>query len=179
MIDKNINLTEVENSEYGVDSRYESKINRMADGEALMEARLRRMKNVSGELIVKGKLLQLKFKMEEYLRDIDSDNECKFTDFLSQYIDTLYDKRSHFSEDIDITPVLLSQILNNHRQPSEEFMLRLMVHSENVFLNVCSFQKKSWYQIYYQEKINKMMSNQGEWRSKVAKHVKMVDPSNL
>jgi|AntRauMFilla1563_2_1112583.scaffolds.fasta_scaffold38796_2 hypothetical protein len=179
MIDKNLNLVEVEDSEYGVDSRYESKINRMADGEALMEARLRRMKNVSGELIVKGKLLQLKFKMEEYLLDTDSDNECKFTDFLSQYIDMLYDKRSHFSEDIDITPVLLSQILNNHRQPSEEFMLRLMVHSENAFLNVCSFQKKSWYQIYYQEKINKMMSNQGEWRSKVAKHVKMINPSNL
>jgi len=54
---------EIDGAEFGVDSRYSSKKERLADGKALMEARLKRMKNLSEDQIIKAKLLQLKFRM--------------------------------------------------------------------------------------------------------------------
>ena len=55
--------------EYGVDSRYTSKNEQETAATALMEARLKRMKNLSNEQIVKAKLMQLRLKMEEYLKN--------------------------------------------------------------------------------------------------------------
>ena len=51
---------ELEGAEYGVDSRYTSKKDREADGKSLMEARLKRMKNLSEDQITRAKLMQLK-----------------------------------------------------------------------------------------------------------------------
>lgn len=90
---------------------------------------------------------------------------------MKTYIDTIYSKRSSFAKDIDITPVKLSQIINNHREPTDEFIMRLMIHSERVFGNVCAFHKKTWYQVYFHEKIYDTMSKQEEWRPKIEKHV--------
>ena len=78
-----------------------------------------------------------------------------------------------FAKDIDVTPVSLSQILNNHREPKEEFMFRLMLHSELTYKDICEFQKKTWYQVYYHEKICDTMANQDEWRPAEKKHVKI------
>jgi len=171
MIKKKISKIEIEGAEYGVDSRYSSKKERQADSKALMEARLQRMKNVSEDQIVKAKLLQLKLKMEEYIKKPVYENRNFFTDFLASYIDTIYNRRAKFAEDINVTPVRLSQVLNNHREPKEEFMLRLMIHSEKTYKNVCHFHKKTWYQVYYHEKICDTMSSQDKWRPSEEKHV--------
>ncbi len=88
------------------------------------------------------------------------------------YIDTLYARRNQFAKDIAITPVALSQVLNNHREPKEEFMLKLMVHSERAFKLIGDFQKKIWYEVYFQEKINETMATQDVWRPEVEKEVK-------
>lgn len=171
MIKKNRSFKVKEGAEYGVDSRYSSKKERQADSKALMEYRLQRMKNVPADQIIRARLLQLKLKMEEYIQKPVYENHNFFTEFLSSYIDTVYSKRSNFAKDIDITPVRLSQVLNNHREPKDEFMLRLMIHSEKTYENVCQFQKKTWYQVYYHEKICDTMSSQEEWRPNVEKHV--------
>jgi len=110
--------------------------------------------------------------MEEFLRAPVYDNKPHFTTFLETYIDTLYDKRSEFAKDIAVTPVSLSQVLNNHREPKEEFMLKLMVHSERAFKLIGSFHKKIWYQVYFQEKINETMASQEQWRPEVEKKIK-------
>ena len=159
--------------EFGIDSRYKSIDKKLADGKGLMEARLKRLNNLSRNQIIKAKLLQLKLKMQEYLSQPVYEEHNFFTSFLSNYVDTIYDKRTMFAKDINITPVSLSQILNNHREPKEEFMFRLMLHSELVFKNVCEFQKKTWYQVYYHEKICDTMANQDEWRPTEKKHVKI------
>lgn len=164
---------EQEGAEYGVDSRYPSLKARKADGKELMKARLERMENLSNDDVMRAKLLQLKLKMEEYLQKPVYKDHNFFTEFLSFYIDTVYKKRSNFANDIDITPVRLSQVLNNHREPHDEFMLRLMVHSEKTYQNVCDFPQKTWYQVYYQEKINDTILNEDEWRPEVEKHVKI------
>jgi hypothetical protein len=161
--------------EYGVDSRYQSKEEKDRDSLALMQARIERMKGLSPEQVRRARLLQLKLKMENYLEAPVYDNRNHFTEFLEMYIDAIYTKRSSFAEDISIRPVLLSQVINNHREPKEEFMMKLMIHSEFVFKDVCEFHKKTWYQVYFQEKICETMSSQAQWRPKIEKKVKFRD----
>ena len=171
MIRKNENISEIEGAEYGVDSRYTSKKARLSDGKTLMEARLKRMKNLPSDQIIKARLLQLKLKMEEFIKEPIYLEQRHFTMFLKSYIDTVYSKRINFAKDIDITPILLSKILNNHREPKEEFMLRLMVHSEKTYKNICQFHEKTWHQVYFQEKLCELMANQNKWRPEVERHV--------
>ena len=170
------NNIENDNAEYGVDSRYKSKKERESDALTLMRARLERMKNLSEKDITRARLLQLKLKMEKYLEEPVYDNQYNFTVFLKTYIDTIYSKRNQFAEDISIKPVLLSQIINKHREPKNEFLLKLMIPSKKVFNNVCEFNEKTWYQIYFNEKINLTMSNQDEWWPKIEKEIK-ISPS--
>ena len=167
------NIIMIEDSEYGVDSRYKSVKERESDATALMEARLIRMKNLSKDQIIRSKLLQLKLKMEEYLKNPVYDNRNYFSEFLALYVDTIYAKRSVFAKDIDIAPVSLSQVINNHREPKDDFILRLIIHSEMVFKNVCEFHNKTWYQVYFQEKICDTMSSQEKWRPEIEKHVRL------
>jgi len=108
------NIMMIEDAEYGVDSRYKSDKRRESDATALMEARLMRMKNLSKDQIIQAKLLQLKLKMEEYLKNPVYNNRNYFSEFLESYVDTIYSKRSVFAKDIDIAPVSLSQVINNH-----------------------------------------------------------------
>jgi len=169
------NITMAENAEYGVDSRYKSDKERESDATVLMEARLIRMKNLSKDQIIRAKLLQLKLKMEEYLKNPVYDNRNYFSEFLESYVDTIYSKRSVFAKDIDIAPVSLSQVINNHREPNEDFIRRLMIHSEMAFKNVCEFHEKTWYQVYFQEKICDTMSSQEKWRPEIEKHVRLSE----
>ncbi len=162
-------------AEYGVDSRYNSDMERESEAIALMEARLMRMKYLSGDQIIRAKLMQLKLKMEEYIKEPVYDNHNYFSEFLKSYIDTIYSKRSVFARDIDVAPVSLSQVINNHREPNEEFILKLMIHSEKVFKALCKFDEKIWYQVYFQGKICDTMSNQAQWRPAIEKHVKLSE----
>ena len=172
------NIIRIEDAEYGVDSRYQSDKERESDATTLMEARLMRMKNLSKEQIIRAKLLQLKLKMEEYLKNPVYDKRNGFSEFLESYVDTIYSKRSDFAKDIDIAPVSLSQVINNHREPKEDFIMRLMIHSEMAYKNVCVFHKKTWYQVYFQEKICDTMSSQEKWRPEIEKHVRISESIN-
>lgn len=161
--------------EFGLDSRYKSIKESKSEATLLMEARLARMKNLSTDQIIRAKLLQLKLKMEEFLKRPVYDDHNYFADFLKTYVDTIYSKRINFANDIDIKPVTLSHVINSHREPNEEFILRLMIHSEKVFKNICEFQQKAWLQVYFHEKICDTMANQEEWRPTIEKHVKLSE----
>lgn len=158
--------------EYGVDSRYASQEERDTEAMVLMEARLERMKNVSKEQIKSAKLMQLKFKMEEFIKQTVLNRAESFNHFLKSYISILYSKQSLFADDIGITSAYLSQIINNHRQPKEDFLKRLMLHSEKVYAEVCDFNKRIWYQVYQHERLCDTMSRQSEWRAKFEKQIK-------
>lgn len=163
----------IEDAEYGLDSRYDSKKESESEATLLMEARLMRMKNLSKDQIIRAKLMQLKLKMEDYLKEPIYDDKNHFSDFLKAYIDTIYPTRNKFAQDINVTAIRLSQVINNHREPQDEFMKRLMIHSEKVYENICDFQKKTWYQVYYHEKICDTMSNQEKWRPSLEKDIKL------
>lgn len=159
-------------TEYGVDARYGSKADKKKDSKDLMEARRIRMANLSQQDILRAKLMQLKLQMDEYLSSSEDNKTYQFTSFLQTYIETIYDKQQEFAQDLDITPVSLSQILNNHREPKEEFLKKLMIHSERVFKAIKGFHKQSWYMIYYRDKINETMAHQDEWKAELEKKIK-------
>jgi hypothetical protein len=161
--------------EYGIDSRYKSDLESVSEATALMEARLRRMKFLSNDQITKAKLLQLKLKMEEFINHPVYDNHNHFSNFLKFYIDSIYSKRSIFAKDINVDPVSLSQVINNHREPKDEFILKLMIHSEKVYKDVCSFNKKIWYQIYFNNKICEIMAKQEQWQPEIEKQVRVSE----
>lgn len=155
-----------------MDSRYKNQEERRLDSIALMEARLNRMKSLSREQITRAKLMQLKLQMEAYLKETALTKDTRFTDFLGSYIETLYSRQNEFARDINVTPVFLSQVINHHREPNEEFMLKLMVHSDKAFKNVGGFQKKIWYEVYFHQKISNTLSTQKEWMPAIEKQVK-------
>ncbi|UIR57102.1 hypothetical protein LZQ00_04635 [Sphingobacterium sp. SRCM116780] len=155
-----------------VDSRYSSAKEQLHDAQLLIELRKQHLSKLSQVDIFRAKLMQLKLQMEEFLKSSEYDNEPHFTTFLETYIDALYNKKSEFAKDIEVTPVSLSQVLNSHREPKAEFMLKLMIHSERAFKLIGSFPEKIWYQVYFQEKMNKTMINQEKLRPEVEKKIK-------
>lgn len=173
------NKKNIEENEYGLDSRYSSDLEAKTEAISLMEARLMRMKNLSKDQIIRARLIQLKLKMEEYLKQTSNDNQNNFSVFLKTYIDTIYTNRNKFASDINITPIRLSQIINNHREPKDEFIMKLMIHSEKVYENICDFQEKVWYEVYYHEKICDTMSSQEEWKPKIEKDIKLSESFNV
>ena len=169
-------IKEIEGAEFGVNSRYASEMERKSDGEALLEARLHRMREVSDEQVLRARLMQLKLQMEEFISKPVYEDRKRFTDFLKMYIDMLYSKRNNFAKDLDITAVSLSQVLNNHREPKVELLLRLMIHSEEVYKHICPFNKKIWFQVYYHEKICETLSRQNQWGPEEKLHVNISEP---
>ncbi len=161
---------------YNIDSRYTSEKEKKSDSIALMEARLERMKNLSDKDIKRARLMQLKLIMERYLNSGSTDEKNSFTSFLKKYIGIIYQKQNQFAKDVGITPVLLSQIINNHREPSDEFLMKLMVHSEKIFKDVGRFEKQLWYRVYFQDKISETMLNQNEWAPRIEKEIKITEP---
>lgn len=163
----------IQDAEYGLDSRYASKSESTSEAALLMEARLMRMKNLSKDEIIRARLVQLKLKMEEFIKKPVYDGQHHFSDFLKTYIDAIYSKRNKFAQDINVTPIRLSQVINNHREPQDEFIKKLMIHSEKVYKDICSFQKKTWYQVFFHEKICDTMSSQEKWRPKLEKDINL------
>lgn len=163
------------NSEFGIDSRYKTKKEKEKDSIALMQARLERMKSLPEDQILRAKLIQLKLKMENYLKNSVHDNQKYFAQFLKFYVDTIYSKRNEFAEDINVTANFLSKIINSHREPNEEFILKLMVHSEKIFEKVGEFNKETWYQVYFHEKLCDTMSSQEKWRPDIEKQIKIKE----
>lgn len=162
------------NMDYGVDSRYTSKKDRETDAVALMQARLERMKMLPKEQIIQAKLIQLKLRMENYLKEPVHKEHDHFSQFLKSYVDILYGKRSEFANDINAKPVFLSQVINRHREPSEELMMKLMIHSEKVFNQVCDFQKKIWYEVYLHGKLSDAMASLDKCRPEIEKQVRFT-----
>jgi len=157
--------------EYGVDSRYKSLDKKLSEGKRLLQSRLARLNELSRTEIIGARLLQLKLRMEDYLLRIGDESRDLFTSFLKDYIDTIYDRRTSFAKDINISAVSLSQIINNHREPKEEFMYRLMIHSELTFKNIASFENSIWYKVFYHGKMCTTMANQSDWKKIERKNV--------
>ena len=110
------------------------------------------------------KLLQLKYQMEDYINR-PFDEQFTFGFFLKNYVDILKIKRYQFADEISIDETYLSQIINRHRPPSEEIIIRLELHSRNL-INALT-----WFKLLEKEKENKINTDKSI-RKKEKKYVK-------
>ena len=97
----------------------------------LAEARKRRQANLSSEEILLLRLMQLRYRLENYIQREPYDSRYRFSYFLNEYLSILHRRRKEFANEIDIHETLLSQLMNNRREPNESIMVRLEIHSNN------------------------------------------------
>lgn len=163
---------ELEDFKYLIDSRNLSDKEKTEERETILRARELRFREREEKEIIVANLLQLKYQMEDYLENPLCDHHPYFPKFLESYVDILYSKRKDFASDIDIEPTTLSHVINNHREPKDSFIYRLIVHSEATYKDICDFEKEIWPKIYYQDKICDFLSSSEKWKKTEAKHVR-------
>jgi plasmid maintenance system antidote protein VapI len=107
----------------------------------------------SEESKVISKLLQLKFLIEDYITTNSSNGNFDFGYFLQEYIKRLEKKNNQFANEIGVDPAELSQVINKHRKPTEKFILRLDIHSNN------NFPAAMWLKLLAKERVYELEHN--------------------
>ena len=81
--------------------------------------------------ILKARLYQLRFQLEDYLKE-DYNPALNFGHFLERYLKILNIKKKEFAAEIQIHETLLSHLISNRREPNESIIIRLELHSNKV-----------------------------------------------
>ncbi len=165
----------LEDFKYLIDSRDLTNKEKAEERDTILKARAARFETRSDNDIKTAKLMQLKFQMEEYLSSPLCSVELSFPKFLMTYIDTLYEKRKDFASDISIKPIVLSHVLNEHREPNDSFLLRLMFHSQDSFKDLIEFDKSLWAMVYYQDKVCGFLDSSEKLGKSEKKHVRGIN----
>lgn len=97
----------------------------------LAMARKARQKQMTDNDRLSLQILQLRFQLEDYIKNKAFDPELSFGQVLKQYVGLLQIKRKEFAEEISIDETLLSQFINRHRMPPDYIAVRLEIHSNN------------------------------------------------
>lgn len=113
------------------------------------------------------KMTQLSMQMTDYINSKKYDDGKRFSFFLTKYIEMLEKKNKDFAKDISITPVELSQLLNNHRNPNIKILIRLELHSNN------GIPAYLWFKVLEKEKEHEIINNK-ELRKQEAKYVRNI-----
>lgn len=100
-----------------------------------------------------SKILQFKFQIEDYLNSESFNPNRTFGHFLREYVNLLNKKRKNFAQEIDIDETELSQLINRHRLPNENIIIRLEIHSNN------SIPAIAWYKLIEKEKEHAIRTN--------------------
>ena len=98
----------------------------------LAEARKKSIDKMTVAERLTANLLQLKFQVEDYLKTDEFDENKTFGYFLKQYLLLIDRKGNEFADEIDIHETLLSQLVNNHREPGDNILIRLELHSNSI-----------------------------------------------
>lgn len=131
----------------------------------LAEARKKSIDKMTAAEKLTANLLQLKFQVEDYLKTDEFDEQKTFGYFLKQYLLLISRKRNEFSEEINIHETLLSQFINNHREPGENILIRLELHSSNII------PASYWYRLIEKQKEH-LIKNDIALRKRERKFVK-------
>jgi hypothetical protein len=106
-------------------------VQKKQSAEQLARARERGQKAMRGDERLSLQIFQLKFQLEDYIRNKEFDPALTFGYFLKRYVDLWKVKRREFAEEISIDESLLSQFINQHRMPPDYVVIRLEIHSNN------------------------------------------------
>ncbi|HET9058016.1 MAG TPA: hypothetical protein VFN30_14315 [Chitinophagaceae bacterium] len=133
-------------------SNLTSKQKKQADAE-LKIARTKTQSEMADKDRLVLKLMQLKFQIEDYLKSESFNPKFTFSYFLKEYVGILNKKRKYFAREINIDETELSQLINQHRLPNDNIMVRLEIHSNN------SISAVSWCKLVEKEKEHALKTN--------------------
>jgi len=115
--------------------------------------REKRRAEMTGAEKLNIKLMQLKFQLEDYVKQEEYNPQFSFGYFLEQYLLLTNRKKKEFARDIQIHETQLSQMLKNRRDPSESIMIRLELHSNNTIPAI------DWFKLLEKEKGHQLKTN--------------------
>jgi plasmid maintenance system antidote protein VapI len=119
----------------------------------LKEARQKMQAEMTEEQVLSAKILQFKFQVEDYILREEFNPEFTFGHFLSAYVSLQNKKRKEFAREIHINETELSQLINHHRSPNDNIIIRLEIHSNN------SIPAVTWYKLIQKEKEYEIRTN--------------------
>lgn len=131
----------------------------------LAEAREKVQEQMTEKERLTGRLMGLKFQMEDYFRSEKPGSEYSFGYFLKLYIKLLDKTRRGFAEEIGIDETLLSQVVNRHRTPPEYIPIRLELHSNN------SVPAEYWFRVIEKDREGVMLLNKAAMKKRERKYV--------
>lgn len=146
-------------------SKKPSTIKEKQEEEEFWQERREQFASRTPELKVYDKLLQLKFQLEDYISSNQYHAGLNFSYFLNEYVNRQDKQDKEFAAEIDVKPAVFSQYLNNHRKPTEKFVIRLELHSN------CMIPASSWFKLLQKDKEHEMMANT-LIRTEESKHIK-------
>ncbi len=138
---------------------------RLSDTKAIQKLREKVIEERSDETALIFQLLQLKFRMEDYLKSSSYNEKLSFGYFLREYVLLVSKKQKEFAQEISIKPTELSQIINSHRRPPYGFVIRLEIHSNSAISAI------SWNRLLEKENEFELIHNKSIWKEE-RKHVK-------
>jgi len=128
-------------------------------------ARRNQFENRTHKQKMYSRLLQLKFQLEDYINSNQYEEAFSFGFFLNEYVSRQDKKDKDFAVEVDVKPAVLSQYINNHRNPTDEFIIRLELHSNGMIPAI------SWFKVMQKDKEHEIMTSQ-KLRNEESKHVK-------
>lgn len=131
----------------------------------LAEARKKSRERSNPNHVLLAKLLQLKYQIEDYSRSTDFDNNLHFGSFLKEYVRSLNKKNKDLASDLDVDETYFSQIINKHRKPNDELIIRLEIHCNKIIPAI------TWYKLIEKEKEYELITDTF-MRKHEKKHVK-------
>ena len=97
--------------------------------EAFRRHRLEQLEKMSPQDLLLGKLLQLKYLMQDYFSSDTFDPQFSFANQLRKYIKISNRSSKEIASNLHMHPTKLRRILNEKEKPNIELMLRLEEHS--------------------------------------------------
>ena len=119
----------------------------------LRKKRAQLKESYTSDQVIHANLLQLKFKLEDYLNQEVFNETQSFGFYLRSYLQILDKKNNTFANEIDINVTELSQILNKHRNPSEKVLIRIELHSNGILPAIL------WHRLIEKEKEHELLTN--------------------
>lgn len=138
----------------------------------LAEARKRNRANMTKLDYLRANLMQLRLQLHDYVRSDMYDPEQNFGNFLKSYLVIINKKSNEFAQEISIHETLVSQFINNRREPNEDIMVRLEIHSNN------NIPAHYWFMLKQKERINQLKTDKA-LRKKEKKFVKKKIKVNI
>ncbi len=135
----------------------QSKSAKKKDAQAILKLKKTKMSDSTEMNEILSALLRFRFKIEDYLNNVEFDQSLTFSACLKEYIQLIQKKQKEFASDINMQQTELSQIINKHRKPPHGFEVRLAIHSNG------TIPAKYWCKIIDKENEFELLNDPKVW----------------